>query len=445
MASGMAHNVSGMAHNVSIGMDILSEAVNHTESHDRSKVYAVVGILSVFAVTGTIGNALAFYVFYNLKNKLTSTIFILALAGVDFITCLVTIPYTIAVEYVEFYVKYDAACKFYHFLITTTIPFSAFIMVAIAVDRYLCICHPFLHLMTIKRARIIVGCLSAFALALGATACVHYSVFKIQDVGQHVNSTSSPVSVEFTARSGSNVTGPEYGLLQPTDSSKGNFSISRGLEHRDRNFTDFPEPHEMKPLEVYTGQCVTRSTTIDPIFFMVYQRLYSGFFLVCCVVVFILYSLIYKSVISQRQKRLRIKTQKCCLMWDAANVDNEQSEVTVALELNHSTTNGESLKTRPDESLVPENNAQNSNQANSSRARLERMRMANIKTAMMLFVVTLVFIIAFSPAWLMVHHLITMDVVFFYMYFIYNVVNPIIYAFMNNAFRVELRKIFHCE
>ena len=40
----------------------------------------------------------------------------------------------------------------------------------------------------------------------------------------------------------------------------------------------------------------------------------------------------------------------------------------------------------------------------------DRNLYANIKTAMMLFVVTLVFIVAFAPAWLMAHQLAPMQV-----------------------------------
>ena len=67
---------------------------------------------------------------------------------------------------------------------------------------------------------------------------------------------------------------------------------------------------------------------------------------------------------------------------------------------------------------------------------------ANIRTAVMLFIVTIVFLIAFLPAWLMAHELVTYNMIVFYMYFIYNVANPIIYAFMNNSFRDDLQNIF---
>lgn len=71
----------------------------------------------------------------------------------------------------------------------------------------------------------------------------------------------------------------------------------------------------------------------------------------------------------------------------------------------------------------------------------DRNLIANIKTAFMLFIVTLVFLIAFLPALLMANGLIPIKLIVFYGYFIYNVANPFIYAFMNQNFREDLKKI----
>lgn len=78
----------------------------------------------------------------------------------------------------------------------------------------------------------------------------------------------------------------------------------------------------------------------------------------------------------------------------------------------------------------------------TNRERRDFNFLANIRTAVMLFVVTLVFIISFLPAWLMATFLIDYHVFVFYMYFIYNVANPVIYAFMNQSFRKELARVF---
>lgn len=408
-----------------------------------------------------------------LPQKPTSTIFILALAGTDFITCLVTIPFTIAMEALHFNIKLDFFCKFYHFLITTTVPFSAFVMVAIAVDRYLCICHPFLHWMTERRAKIIITCLAIFVFLFGGIICAHYSVYdtkeeqtlpqSLSEVGitpgiqtdtlLHTEVTKGFRHGASTWLKGSNY--PSYNV-----STTGHTTINplgpTGEETMKQSgwvVTPLTTSFNASILidKTFTATlktaCDIRVHTINQGFFDAMQKVYSGFFLVCCVTVLILYSLIYHSVITQRRKKLRIRSATCCFLWDLPGVANEeQTEVTTALELSQANGNHKICVDEPtvgDEVSVPRNGS--SRAKPTSRSRLERMRIANIKTAAMLFVVTLVFIFSFLPAWLIALKIIHTSVIVFYMYFLYNVVNPIIYAFMNQTFRTELRKLFRCN
>ncbi|KAL8623758.1 hypothetical protein ACOMHN_040104 [Nucella lapillus] len=421
--------------------DVSSNVTGHQPHQPLSptELYSIVAILSIFSVTGTIGNAIAFYVFSTLKKqKLTSTIFILALAGTDFITCLVTIPFTITMELLYFKLQVDFLCKLYHFLITTTVPFSAFVMVVIAVDRYLCICHPFLHWMTERRAKIIIGCLSFFIFCIGAVISMHYSIYNENelDLSQEYPTAANASSPYYTNASSSlyaNVTlWPDTVTVYPA-------------------MTSSSTPFAKIVTPFLKQQCDVRANLINFNFFMSLQKMYSSFFLISCVAVLVLYSLIYHSVVTQRRKKLKIRNARCCFLWrDSSGVANgEPSEVTVALELSHA--NGENSKIRPDdftttgvgdESAVPTNG---SSRAPLSRTRIERMRMANIKTALMLFVVTIVFILSFLPSWLIALKIIEAPILVFYMYFFYNVVNPIIYAFMNQNFRTELKKIFRCK
>jgi hypothetical protein len=62
----------------------------------------------------------------------------------------------------------------------------------------------------------------------------------------------------------------------------------------------------------------------------------------------------------------------------------------------------------------------------------------NIRLAAMLFVVAAVFIVSFFPAFLMSMDILPHSSLVFYMYFAYNIANPIIYSFMNKTFRNEL-------
>jgi hypothetical protein len=75
-------------------------------------------------------------------------------------------------------------------------------------------------------------------------------------------------------------------------------------------------------------------------------------------------------------------------------------------------------------------------------SKLEKIRMNNIKTALMLSIVAVIFIVVFLPAWLMLHTIIPFNATVFYLYFTYNVSNPFVYAFMNPDFRNQMLDIF---
>ena len=108
----------------------------------KVQMIALTTMLSLLSVIGSVGNTLVILVFKSKQEKLVSTFYILVLSVVDLTTCLFIIPFTIYMENVRFRLSSDVACKFYQFLITSNIPFSALIMVAIAFDRYFAICHP---------------------------------------------------------------------------------------------------------------------------------------------------------------------------------------------------------------------------------------------------------------------------------------------------------------
>ncbi|XP_061162882.1 alpha-2A adrenergic receptor-like [Saccostrea echinata] len=368
------------------------------------QVYIAIGYMSIFSVVGTIGNALVLYVFSRYKNKLTSTIFILTLAGVDFVTCCVTIPFTIATEAVKFELKYDIICQIYLFLITTTVPFSAFVMVAIAVDRYLCIVYPFKHAMTIRRAEIVVGSLCAFAVLLGIICCSHYRITPVPE-GKEIVTTMY------------------------------------------QNVTNLPNS-SIQNITKYKYVCLPQETE----FFFIYQKIYSSFFGICALIVIILYCLIYRSVLARRRKKFEMfLSDNCCGIWSSQSFA-EQTEITVLN--NTDVTNAQDdhkVEETCDKAVQKNGNTQISDRdvilkpGGVSKAKLEKMRIANIKTAFMLSIVALVFIVAFLPSWLVALKVLPLNIIVIYMYFIYNVVNPVIYAFLNETFREQLSQRLCCR
>ncbi|XP_059167157.1 uncharacterized protein LOC131949333 [Physella acuta] len=411
--------------------------------------YVVSTMLSIFSVTGIIGNALAIYVFASLKQKLTSTIFILTLAGTDFITCLITIPFTLIIEYMEYSIDSDEFCKVYHFLITTTVPFSCVVIVAIAVDRYMCICHPFHHWMNIQRARIIIVCLVVIIFIIGGIVGAHHSIYNltyVNDTSTFTPSLHTPKTFDITI-GGTGMTftpdpispGPSYSQEVPMPARNRTQPSVAPVE----NTTVLINPIHAVYVKV---PCDVNENLFNAGFFKVFKYMYTAIFVVSCVIVFALYALIYRSVIAQRKKKLHIKSAQCCLLWNAASVDqpHETAEMTQDIELSH--VNGDE-RTRQNSATAEELETHNNGavrKCSLSKARIERMRVANIKTALTLFIVTLVFILAFLPAWLMALEVIQMKVIVFYMHFVYNVANPFIYAFLNQNFKTELRRILRC-
>jgi len=72
---------------------------------------------------------------------------------------------------------------------------------------------------------------------------------------------------------------------------------------------------------------------------------------------------------------------------------------------------------------------------------MESTFLANLRTASMLFVVTVVFIVTFTPGFLMSLDWLPWNMTVFYLYFANNVANPVIYSFMNQNFRADLRHL----
>ena len=68
-------------------------------------------MLALLSLAGTVGNALVLCVFTRRKDSLVSTVYIISLAVVDFVTCLVVIPFTIFMEHGNFCISSDVVCK----------------------------------------------------------------------------------------------------------------------------------------------------------------------------------------------------------------------------------------------------------------------------------------------------------------------------------------------
>ncbi|OWF43406.1 orexin receptor type 2-like [Mizuhopecten yessoensis] len=382
--------------------------------------YITIVFLSAFALVGTVGNILVLYGFTRCRQKFTSSLFILTLAGIDLITCVITIPSNIAMEVLNFNVPYDIICKLYHFLVSTTIPFSAFIMVAIAVDRYFCICKPFAKVMTHYRVGIIVASLCITSICLGMLSCLNYGIYKNPD----------NLYENLIDRNMSNI-----GLNQAMEAQL--MELLKELSTHDKN--------DLLTEPINTFKCQESAMLLGDEFFSIFQKIYSSFYGLSCVFVIVIYSVIYRFILKRRQRRLRMESFPCCTFRVPHNGDSENTEVmylsqdaSVVVEERDKNHNAESQR----QLVRSESSERKKDKFSLGHEKQERIRRNNIKTAIMLSLVAFVFIVAFLPAWLMKLRLVGMNVVVFNMYFIYNVINPFIYAFMNPDFQNQLKEVF---
>jgi len=254
-------------------------------------ILVVTLMLTLFIIIGAVGNSMVLYIYFHKKDKSTAGIFIMSLAATDLFTCLFVIPFTVVMVYLQYVVRYDIACKIYMFCITCNVPFAAFIMVAIAIDRYFCICHPFLHVLNIQRAKVIVFLLLTVASTFGIITATAFGVYDV------VPKVQLNTSCEGQNCSQLNLTLTNIHC---------NTSSVYGTGNAGANCTTFEYRSLMTDYElVYNGLCKTNSVHLGPEFITVYQKAYASTYLLSFVIVLILYGLIYKSIYRYRVKKNR--------------------------------------------------------------------------------------------------------------------------------------------
>ncbi|VDI09418.1 cholecystokinin A receptor [Mytilus galloprovincialis] len=404
---------------------------------DYPDIVVVICLLAVFSIFGTIGNAFVIFVYSRKKDKSTTTIFILTLAGTDFFTCLIIIPFTIVVEYVEKQIRYDSACKIYQFLITSNVPFSSFIMVVIACDRYMKICRPWNQILDTKMAKKIIIFLFMFAVMLGIVIALVHGIpndFFMKLNGSPITltntTTNSSLLMQVFDINNETVSNLKMTTVTPAtvNQSKSNYLLNMtALKTKDETLflNDLRSKIERLclPTEKYISSSVRN----------IFQKFYASLFLISFILVVIFYTLVFRSLVMRRARKAKKRTYV--------------GDITLGHHTAHQlmTTNTCTVATK---STMTENLDGTTNndtfkkplQLKRTRSAQEKNRSANMKTAGILFIVTVVFIIAFLPAWLMAMRVVRGNIILFYMHFSYNVANPIIYAFFNQNFRKDIKR-----
>ena len=138
----IAHVVTTMTGNMTTTLsqsemdDILQQ-----KNDEKAMLYVPVIIyMIILTIVGTFGNILVCCVYCTKPTKTSSHFFILTLAVLDILTCLIGMPTEVTDLRYPYMFYASEACKLLRFIESVTTIGSSTILIAVAVDRYLRIC-----------------------------------------------------------------------------------------------------------------------------------------------------------------------------------------------------------------------------------------------------------------------------------------------------------------
>jgi hypothetical protein len=131
--------------------------------------------LTILGTIGLIGNGMVIYIYLLKFQKNSSNIFITYLAVIDFLICLIIIPYTLVKEWQTEFTS-DIVCRLLEGIQGSMMPMSTLVLVAISVERF-CLIYFMPSIVTSpKQAAIVIALIIFFAISLGVPTALSVSV-----------------------------------------------------------------------------------------------------------------------------------------------------------------------------------------------------------------------------------------------------------------------------
>ncbi|OWF35087.1 orexin receptor type 2-like [Mizuhopecten yessoensis] len=141
----------------------------------------VIIYMMLLLLVGSIGNIVVFFVYWHKKTKTSSHYFILNLAILDLLTCLVGMPTEVADLRYPYMFYAPAACKLLRFSESVSTIGSSITLIAVAFDRYYRICRLGKQI-SVKTAKVICVIAIIIGVATSWPACIIFGE-KTVDVG----------------------------------------------------------------------------------------------------------------------------------------------------------------------------------------------------------------------------------------------------------------------
>ncbi|KAL8609433.1 hypothetical protein ACOMHN_006620 [Nucella lapillus] len=172
--------------------DVTSFPVQANQSEDKDKLLQDINdhkammllpailLITIFLLMGLLSNPLAIYIYGWRWQSSSTKIFLFALAVIDLLNCMITIPTEIISmrNYYDF--PSDALCKVSRFITYVLNNATVVIFLSIAIDRYIRICHPHKNAVSARRAKIACGIGLLVGLTVSWPALVLYERIEMQ-------------------------------------------------------------------------------------------------------------------------------------------------------------------------------------------------------------------------------------------------------------------------
>lgn len=371
------------------------------ERYRRNSYYELLHLslfLGFIGLIGGIGNIIVIMVFARNRVKKPSTYFMLTLAIIDFMVCVVVIPGVIAREWkIKFYT--DVLCKGLEFMRSLMIPASALILVAIAFDRFFLICMSTKEVMTKFTTKIVIFVIMVIGMSLGVPPSLFMSVY-VKDNDKMQN----------------------YQICLKSD----------------KYMDDIAQYQYWYFVTALFG---IMTCTILVLYILIFKKVLQQ-------------SRMWKN---RRPKIFPQRRNTAGTFEDISVTRRTSANETKVLDISISSTivnPSVKMETKNDPCTSGVNSktlkARNSKQAmtaSSSSTNIKtlsdiRKRSTHVKTTRILFIVTLVYIFSFLPTFLETNEVLEPNRYLTHVYFVNNAANPIIYSFMNAKFREEARRMY---
>jgi hypothetical protein len=380
----------------------------------------------IIGTIGSFGNTIVLLVYIKrLNDNELSTLFILYLAITDLSCCLILVPLNCYVELFDSKIQSDLLCKFHTFLSISNITFSCFLMTLVAFERYFSIICPARKIINKMRSQILTSILLALCLIIAI----------VGSLGVGIDHKVVLNDINFTR-----------------------IDFITDFDNDNNNISDV----WMRTYDCFHNDAIIKRDALA------YIRLLQNLLpVICFFIIFYLYAAIYKNASKHRTMKRNRDTFYKKIINRSRNLNGfynqnkindfgEQEKVKVKEEAsklvllmnditsvgNDEMKNSSSSTTARTTIMCLESNdffvEKNKNFGELRSFKVSRTSMANLRTAFMLFIVTLIMSIVFMPALLISFNLIPFNPIYWNLYFINNASNPIIYSFLNAKFRNSL-------